>query len=89
LHAGDGCVKELIEALKARGGELADRSIEEMYRDPFWLLRYGEGGRKYALEDGRRHLSYLIEAPRRRCATRADPPRKSCPYPPKIGSCSI
>jgi hypothetical protein len=52
----------LVSELEARAGELSARVIEDMYRDPFWLARFGERGRKFAHEDGRRHLSYLAQA---------------------------
>ena len=33
-----------------------------MYEDPFWDARFGERGRKFALEDGLHHQSYLEAA---------------------------
>lgn len=52
----------LVNDLETRANELSARVIEDMYRDPFWLARFGERGRKFAHEDGRHHLSYLGQA---------------------------
>jgi len=52
----------LLAELETRASELSARVIEDMYRDPFWLARFGERGRKFAHEDGRHHLSYLAQA---------------------------
>lgn len=52
----------LVAALEARANELSARVVAEMYEDPFWLARFGERGRKFAEEDGRRHLAYLGQA---------------------------
>lgn len=52
----------LIAALRERGRELAGKSIAEMYRDPFWMRRFGERGRKFAEEDGLHHVEYLVRA---------------------------
>ena len=55
-------MQALIEALRTRGPELAARSIEEMYRDPFWTDRFGERGRTFADQDGLHHLNFLVQA---------------------------
>ena len=55
-------MQALIEALRKRGPELAARSIEDMYRDPFWLRRFGERGRAFADQDGQHHLHHLTQA---------------------------
>ena len=38
---------------------IAGEAMRRMYEDPFWDARFGERGRKMALEDGQHHLSYL------------------------------
>ena len=48
--------------LATRAEAIADRAVREMYGDPFWLDRFGQRGRTFAEEDGRFHLTYLIEA---------------------------
>jgi hypothetical protein len=42
--------------------EIASRSVEAMWRDPFWQVRFGERGRSYALQDAGHHLTWLSEA---------------------------
>lgn len=41
---------------------VATEAMRRMYEDPFWEARFGERGRKYALEDGLHHLGYLDAA---------------------------
>jgi hypothetical protein len=53
---------ELATALEARAAELATRATERMYRDEFWVRRFGERGRRHSGEDARHHLTYLVEA---------------------------
>lgn len=53
---------DLIAALRARGAELSKRAIAEMYRRPFWRERFGDRGRRHSDDDGRHHVSYLVEA---------------------------
>jgi hypothetical protein len=55
-------MQELIAALRERARELAKRSIDQMYRDPFWMKRFGARGRQFADEDGLHHVSYLVQA---------------------------
>jgi len=52
----------LTEALSARADDLAERAMGEMYRNPFWDERFGERGRRFAREDGRYHITYLVSA---------------------------
>ena len=52
----------LADRLDERATELARRSIDLMYEDPFWESRFGARGRRFALEDGRRHVDYLCLA---------------------------
>jgi hypothetical protein len=41
---------------------LASEAFAGMYTNPFWDARFGERGRRYALEDQRHHLKHLIMA---------------------------
>ena len=41
---------------------IASEAMRRMYEDPFWDARWGERGRKVALQDGLHHLSYLDAA---------------------------
>lgn len=52
----------LVAHIEARAPALAARVLEEMYRNPFWLERFGERGRQFARQDGEFHLSYLVQA---------------------------
>lgn len=52
----------LAERIGARAEELARRSIERMYADPFWEARFGTRGRRFAEEDGRHHVDHLVLA---------------------------
>jgi hypothetical protein len=54
--------QELILELEAQAAALTARVASEMYRDPFWSARFGERGRKFTEEDGRFHVSYLVQA---------------------------
>src|ERR1043165_7247139 len=55
-------VNELAARLEAHAEELVRESLEAMYRDPFWLERFGERGRKFAREDRMYPLKYLPAA---------------------------
>ena len=44
---------------KGQEETIAGEAMRRMYEDPFWDARFGERGRKMALEDGLHHLSYL------------------------------
>lgn len=48
--------------LRAAAAELNVLAVEEEYRDPFWWDRYGERGRRFAVEDGMHHFNYVAEA---------------------------
>lgn len=52
----------LAARIEAKAGELTARVVGEMYRDPFWIERFGERGRHHTEQDGKFHLSYLAEA---------------------------
>ena len=42
--------------------DIAGEAMRRMYEDPFWDARFGERGRKFAVQDGLHHLSYLEAA---------------------------
>jgi hypothetical protein len=48
--------------LRAAAAELNLAAVDEEYRDPFWWDRYGERGRRFAVEDGMHHFNYVAEA---------------------------
>ena len=52
----------LIEILAAEGPLLSQRVLADMYRDPFWMERFGPRGRRHADEDSDFHLQYLRRA---------------------------
>ncbi len=52
----------LVERLQAKGPELGQRVIAEMYQNPFWQERFGARGRALAEQDGQFHISYLVQA---------------------------
>ncbi len=52
----------LLARLRSSSVELNLAAVAEEFRDPFWLDRYGERGRRYALEDGQHHFNYVAEA---------------------------
>lgn len=53
---------ELVDELRAAGPRLTKRVMDDMYRDPFWMERYGERGRSNADTDGDFHIKYLTTA---------------------------
>jgi hypothetical protein len=55
-------VTALADAIEARAQMLADRTLEAMYRNPFWDERFGERGRRFAREDNLHHIAYLVQA---------------------------
>ena len=52
----------LAERIEAATGELVEETVREMYRDPFWLDRFGERGQTNSRTDGAFHVSYLTRA---------------------------
>ncbi|HVZ87471.1 MAG TPA: hypothetical protein VHG72_10915 [Polyangia bacterium] len=54
----------LAAEIERRVPALSRRVIEEMYQNPFWGERFGDGGRGHANEDGDFHVRYLAEAAR-------------------------
>jgi hypothetical protein len=55
-------VNPLGAYLQRRAEALATRAIDEMYRNTFWQERFGERGRRFAEQDGRSHVTYLVAA---------------------------
>ena len=53
---------ELVARLEREAPALSASVIAAMYEHPFWLERFGERGRKFAAEDGQRHVAYLVQA---------------------------
>jgi len=54
----------VADELQRRVPALSRRVIEDMYRNPFWIERFGVRGRGNADQDGGYHVSYLVEAVR-------------------------
>ncbi len=52
----------LVDRIRAAAAELNAAAVDEEYRDPFWHDRYGQRGRRYALEDGQHHFNYVADA---------------------------
>lgn len=52
----------LVAALETNADVLSARVIADMYEDPFWRERFGERGRRFAEQDGKHHLAYLVQA---------------------------
>lgn len=52
----------LIEELKSAASRLTRRVMDEMYRDPFWMERYGERGRGHSDTDNDFHVKYIVSA---------------------------
>lgn len=52
----------LRERLRAATPALNLAAVDEEYADPFWWDRYGERGRRFMIEDGQHHYSYVGEA---------------------------
>lgn len=53
---------DVAHRLREKAAEIAARATHDVYRNPFWLARYGEAGRAYVLEDARHHLDHLARA---------------------------
>lgn len=52
----------LVDEIRAAGPRLTQRVMDEMYRDPFWMERYGERGRRNSDTDNEFHIKYLTTA---------------------------
>jgi hypothetical protein len=55
-------VSALAERIAAQSAVLAERSIAEMYQNPFWQDRFGAGGRELVGKEVQIHLALLIRA---------------------------
>ncbi len=55
-------MRPLTALLQQHAPRLAVAVMDQMYRDPFWMARFGDRGRRFAEEDSRYHLSYLAQA---------------------------
>lgn len=58
----DTQLEGLLTRIERTAPLLAARSVDEMYRNPFWSARFGDRGRRFADEDGRYHVRYLVDA---------------------------
>jgi hypothetical protein len=52
----------IVGELRAAGPRLTKRVMDEMYRDPFWMERYGQRGRQNSDTDNAFHIKYLTTA---------------------------
>jgi hypothetical protein len=52
----------LVTAIEANAEALTARVLAEMYKNPFWLERYGERAQTHGRQDGLFHIKYLAEA---------------------------
>ena len=55
-------MKALIAELESAAARLTRRVMSEMYRDPFWMERYGDRGRGHADTDNDFHVKYIVSA---------------------------
>lgn len=55
-------MSDVADRLEAQADRLAADSLNAMYADPFWQERFGEAGRRFAEQDSRHHVNYLVEA---------------------------
>ena len=55
-------MSELVQNIERVATRLVLATVDEMYRNPFWDARFGERGRTFAADDGRHHVSYLVQA---------------------------
>src|SRR5512143_2048735 len=54
--------RDLARRIEAATGELVEEAVQAMYRDPFWMDRFGEQGLIAARSDGAYHVGYLVRA---------------------------
>jgi hypothetical protein len=52
----------VADEITARIDDLAAAAVAGMYTNPFWDARYGDRGRRAALDDQRHHLEHLVLA---------------------------
>lgn len=55
-------MRELSQLLSLHGARISFEVVNQMYRNPFWKARFGDRGRRFAEEDGRFHVQYLVQA---------------------------
>jgi hypothetical protein len=55
-------VNDLARRLEQSANALSSRVVKEMYQDRFWLERFGQRGLEHSQQDGRFHVSYLVQA---------------------------
>jgi hypothetical protein len=55
-------VNDLARRLEQSSSALSARVVQEMYEDRFWLERFGQRGLEHSQQDGRFHVSYLVQA---------------------------
>jgi hypothetical protein len=53
---------ELVERLDRHADRLTERVLAEMYKNPFWLERFGDRAQRHGRQDGRFHIDYLMQA---------------------------
>lgn len=55
-------MNELARRLEQSASALSARVVKEMYEDRFWMVRFGQRGLEHSQQDGRFHISYLVQA---------------------------
>lgn len=55
-------MNQLLHHLETQGPALSQSVLGQMYRDPFWMERFGSKGRRHADEDSDFHVRYLVRA---------------------------
>lgn len=55
-------MNDLARRLEQSANALSSRVVKEMYEDRFWLERFGQRGLEHSQQDGRFHVSYLVQA---------------------------
>jgi hypothetical protein len=55
-------VNDLACRLEQSANTLSARVVKEMYQDRFWTERFGQRGLEHSQQDGRFHVSYLVQA---------------------------
>lgn len=55
-------MNDLVQRLEQSANTLSARVVKEMYQDRFWMARFGERGLEHTQQDGRFHVSYLVQA---------------------------
>jgi hypothetical protein len=55
-------IETLLRDLEEKRGALSLRCTAAMYRDPFWISRFGDRGQRHAEEDSAYHVKYVVAA---------------------------